>query len=239
MSQALSKSPASIAIRGCAGVRSLAAGLCAAASLFLVAPVQAALVQTSFANGSLGITVNRPAQSGQSTRAGGFTGVFNGSAFLSYCIELTQQFSFGTSYNNYSVVPVATAPNTGAMGATRATDLAKLVAAHFADSFTSTVKSAAMQIAVWEIVYETGSAYDVTTGAFNVNASAGNVNSARSQANLWLAGLPSLTAAAPIIALSSPDRQDFITVVPVPPSVALFAGGLLFGLWGVRRRQAS
>lgn len=220
------------------GWRLFAAVLCLTATFGTTAPASAALVQTSFANGSLNVTVNRPGQSGQSVGAGGFTGSFNGAAFLSYCIELAQSFSFGTSYNNYSVVPLASAPNTSPMGAAKAMDLALLVGKNFTDSFTSTVKSAAMQLAIWEIVHETAASYSVTGGAFNVNAGNANVNAARTLANTWLSEIPGLTVAAPMIALGSPTRQDFITVVPVPPSIALFAGGLLFGLWSVRRRVA-
>ncbi|MCE2946727.1 MAG: hypothetical protein ACK515_00015 [bacterium] len=220
-------------------LRALALSACVVATLSVSAPASAALVQTSFANGSLNVTINRPGQSGQSTSAGGFTGVYNGAAFLSYCIELAQNFTFGTSYNNYSLVPVASGPNTSPMGPTKAMDLAKLVAENFSDSFSSTVKSVAMQLAVWEIVHETSGAYGITSGTFNVNAGNANVNAARIQADTWLAELPGLTTLAPMIALVSPTRQDFITVVPVPPSIVLFAGGLLFGLWGVRRRRTA
>lgn len=212
------------------------AALSIVATLATSAPATAALVQNNWANGSLNVTLNQPFQSNQSTNVGGFTGVFNGAAFLSYCIELTQQFSFGTSYSNYSVVPVVSAPASLPMGAAKAMDLALLVGQNFTDSFTSTVKTVAMQLAIWEIIYETG-AYNVENGAFNVNASGGDVNSARTQANLWLSQLGNVQGS--MIALSSPDRQDFITtVVPVPTSAALLAGGLLFGLWGTRRRQA-
>lgn len=217
--------------------RALAAALCLATALSVSAPASAALVQTSFANGSLNVTLNRPGQSSQSTRAGGFTGVVNGSAFLSYCIELAQSFTFGRSYTNYAVVPLASAPNTSPMDATKAMDLALLVGKNFTDSFSSTVKTAAMQLAIWEIVHETEASYSVTGGLFNVNAGNANVNAARTLANTWLAELPDLTATVPMVVWGSPTQQDFITVVPVPPSIALFAGGLLFGLWGVRRRS--
>lgn len=217
--------------------RTFAGGLLIVAALASAAPASASLVQTSFANGSLNMTVNRPGQSGQGVSVGGFKGTFNGAAFLSYCIELAQSFSFGTTYNNYTVVPVASGANTSPMGPAKAMDLALLVAKNFTDSFTTTVKSAAMQIAIWEITHETSGTYNVTNGTFSVNSGNTNVNAARTLANTWLSEIPGLTVAAPMIALSSPTRQDFITVVPVPPSIALFAGGLLFGLWGVRRRR--
>ncbi len=221
-----------------AAIRAFAVVLCLAATLSFSTPSSAALVQTAFEKGSLSMTLNRPGQSNQQVRVGGFTGVVDGSAFLSYCIELAQSFSFGTTYKNYTVVPLQSAPNTSPMGATKAMDLALLVGKNFTDSFSTTVKTAAMQLAIWEIVHETASAYDVTSGFFNANAGNADVNAARALANTWLSELPGLTTMAPVIALGSPTNQDFITVVPVPPSLALFAGGLLFGLWGVRRRKA-
>jgi hypothetical protein len=218
------------------GVRALVAGVALAASVVVSAPASASLVQNSFANGSINVTLNRPGQAGQSTSVGGFTGVFNGVSFMSYCIELAQQFSFGTVYNSYSSVPVASAPNTSPMGPLKALDLSKLMAAHFATSFATTTSTAAMQLAIWEIVYETRTTYDVNSGAFEVTA---GDNAARNAANLLLASLPGLTATAPLTALGSPNNQDFITIIPVPPSIALFAGGLLLGLWGVRRRKVA
>jgi len=101
------------------------------------------------------------------------------------------------------------------------------------------VKSSGMQTAIWEIVYETGDTYDIMMRVFNVNAGNTTVNLARLLAGTWLDRLPGPTATAPMIVLSSPHRQDFITVVPDAPSLALFAGGLLFGRWSVRRKQQA
>jgi hypothetical protein len=201
------------------------------------------LRQTDFANGSATLTVTSPALNG-STNVGGFKGFYSAtsgallsSPLLSYCIELAQNFAFNTTYTDYSTVPVASAPNTipGGMNTTKATNLAMLFGnGRFADSFTSTTKSVAMQLAIWEIVYETaGAAYNVTSGAFSTAASG-----ITTQANNYLAAM-GLGQAAQIAALTSPGQQDFITVVPVPPSAALLGTGLLFGLWTMRRRRSQ
>jgi hypothetical protein len=223
-------------------VRTLASVTLAAGVFAASAPASADFMrQANFANGSATVTVTSPALNGQ-TSAGGFAGFFSAAAgtlmsspLLSYCIELAQNFNFNVTYDNYSVVPLASAPNTiiGGMGATKAFDLASLLGGgRFADSFTSTVKSAAMQLAIWEIVYEkAGDAYNVTSGAFSATAS--NV---RDQANVYLSQL-GVGGPAILAALTSPTNQDFITVVPVPPSAALLGTGLLFGLWTMRRRR--
>ncbi len=135
---------------------------------------------------------------------------------------------------------MASGPTTiaGDMGAARALDLARLARAFSASSFATTTQTAAFQLAVWEIIYETaGTPYDVNSGVFKV-LTAGDGTAARTQANTLLASLPGLTATAPLIALNSPTTQDWITVVPIPSSAVLLAGGLLFGLWGVRRTGA-
>jgi hypothetical protein len=215
----------------------LIAGVLVAASMLVAAPVKASLVQNGFINGSINVTLNRPGQSSQSVAVGGYTGLLNGAAFLSYCIELAQQVSFRTTYSNYTVGTVSGGPNTtvGGMGEAKASDIAKLSAAYFATSFATTTRTAAFQLAVWEIVHETLSAtYNVNSGSFAILSDTDH-GAARAQANTWLASLDSLTATAPMISLTSPTAQDFITaVVPVPSSAVLFAGGLLLGLWGMR-----
>lgn len=220
-------------------------------------PATAATVrQTGFANGQITFNLIRPdvnnTNSGNpvtqnSIRTGGFTGLLNGQAFLSYCIELLQTFHFNTDYT-YTVAPVASAPNThtatstnppAGMGAAKATDLSRLLGGFFAGSFATTVRSAAMQLAIWEIVYETpGGGYDVSSGGFRVSGNLKvNQSAAVTQANAWLAVLGSQPM-LPLEALTHPDRQDFITVVPLPPA-ALLLGTALLGIWGVARRRPA
>jgi len=90
-------------------IRLLVGAPCAASSLLVATQAAAALVQNSFASGSLHFTLNRPGQCGQSVSAGGFTCIFNGKAFMSCCIQLANDFRIGTAYANYTVVPVASA----------------------------------------------------------------------------------------------------------------------------------
>lgn len=220
-------------------------------------PATAATVrQTGFANGQITFNLIRPdvndtvpgdSVTQNNIQTGGFTGLLNGQAFLSYCIELLQTFRFNADYT-YTVAPVASAPNTHTatstnpppgMGAAKAADLSRLLGGFFAGSFATTVKSAAMQLAIWEIVYETpGGTYNVASDGFRVSGNL-NVNqyAAVSQANTWLAALSSQPM-LPLEALTHRHRQDFITVVPLPPA-ALLLGTALLGIWGVARRRPA
>ncbi len=102
-------------------------------------------------------------------------------------------------------------------------------------------ESAAFQLALWEIVNETGRALDVTTGAFYATVRSGGV---LTRANALLAGLDaSAERKYNLVFLEAKGTgQDLLTVVPVPvPASALLLLGALGGLGSVahrRRRRA-
>src|SRR5437764_8668310 len=93
-----------------------------------------------------------------STSAGGFLTVLNGGpAFESYCVDLYQYISFGTTYHDYTL-PGTTHVFTNASDYA---DLSKLYAR--AGVVDTSMKEAAFQIAAWEIAFDTSTVYTATS----------------------------------------------------------------------------
>ena len=156
-------------------------------------------------------------------------------SFTGYCGELTQVFSFGVDYNDYTKV-------TGASdyGAQKAIDLSRLFTA-FAGSVVDSATSAAMQAGIWEVIYEQGPSYDLTSGNFQLAPQSTTFMSAFNQVNGVLANLSSYSASYRIDVLQSPDHQDFVSgAIPEPGTWTMLAGGLaMLGFMAVRRRPRT
>jgi hypothetical protein len=196
---------------------------------------QAATVKlTSFTFPSANsVSVSTPNYSGQ---AGQFSGLLNGNSFVTYCTDLFQNFTFNTTYN-YSVVDGATA-----WGATRSQDLNRLMsAALFYSVPTNAAQSAAVQAAVWEVLYETSGTYDLNAGTFKANSGNATTQGYLSALNAaaW-ANLPNVPITHKVDQLYNRERQDFmvITAVPEPGTYAMMIAGLgMLGFIGRRRRN--
>lgn len=168
--------------------------------------------------------------------AGGFNAVFQSNSFTSYCVDLSQTFSWGSSF---AVTPYSAATF---FGSTRADAMNRLYTQHFTEVDTIT-ESAAFQLALWEIVQEGTSSYSLTNGngSFYVVSTASG-GSAVSLANTWLSGLASgPTGGYQLTVLHSATKQDQLmpTPIPEPETYAMMLAGLgLLGL-AARRRRAS
>jgi len=154
-----------------------------------------------------------------------------GTSFTAYCAELTQGFSFGVDYSYGQVTGLAY------FGAQKAADLSRLFTGA-AGFVTSKSASGAFQAAIWEIIYEPGSSYDLTSGAFK--AAAVNLLDVPSFTfiNSVLTNLGSYGANYRIDVLTNPRNQDFLVgTIPEPGTWALLVAGL--GVIGVvsRRRK--
>ncbi|QOJ13892.1 MAG: PEP-CTERM sorting domain-containing protein [Planctomycetia bacterium] len=163
--------------------------------------------------------------------------------FQSFCIELGQGVGDGVLF---SIVPLGNGPLPGTgtggpgvngpMGSAKAALIGELWARRHASIFTGTTsqqrdKAAAFQVAIWEIVYDDG--LNLDGGAFRENDSASWVDMAKT----WLGELngdPNYTTPG-LVALTHPNKQDQVTLIPEPTSLGLLAlGGV--GAWMRRRR---
>lgn len=216
-------------------VRSLAA---VAVSAALAAPALAAdtvRLDSYTYGGPSTVSVGIPSYSGG---AGQFSGVLNGNAFKTFCVEIGQVFSFGTTYNNYSVVAGATA-----WGASKATALNQLMSYAASNLLPSSQdNSAALQSAVWEIVNETGTSYGFTTGSFKASSGTASTQAALTALDGIWATLGTQTVTHYVDQLHSPTNQDFLVMAPVPEpeSYAMLLAGLgIVGAVARRRRSAE
>lgn len=156
-----------------------------------------------------------------------------------FCSELTE-FTDG-SFRKYDVKDVKDLPSSisGGMGATAADAIRKLYTAAAGAQFGDDTKSAAFQLAIWELVYDygTGSAApDLDTGGIKLNSTwasgnAGIVNQAKS----WLSAAHTGSYTyAPLVGLYNNGYQDHIFLIPLPAPLAMGLAGLA-GVLVIRR----
>ena len=206
--------------------------LALAAALAVAAPAFADTVNLSgfTFTPATSVTVSSPNYSGQ---AGQFMGLLNGNSFLTYCTDVLQTFHFNTTYTDYSVVDGVTA-----WGAQRSLDLDRLISQTDTEGLPiSAAMSAAIQSAVWEILYENSGTYDLAAGTFQATSADAATQEYLDTLN-W-AGLPNFAVTLHVDQLYSREHQDFLVTTPVPePSTyALFAAGLA-GIGFVARRRS-
>ncbi len=172
---------------------------------------------------------------GKIEEAGELAGLLNGSSFVTFCAELTQDFVLGTTYTDYSVISAAAA------GWSPATSTALDHAMSYflgAGAPTGPVSSAVAQSAIWEIIYETTGTYAFGSGGMKIAGSDPATTSALASFDF------STVLSAPITyhvsELYSESHQDFLVASPVPePSTyALILAGLA-GVGFVARRRAQ
>ncbi len=179
------------------------------------------LIGKGYANGSASFTTNLG-----SFNAGGFNGTWNAQAIEFWCIELTQTFSFNNAYTNYVAAP----ENTPVL-----TALGQLFTLAHASALSDANHSAAFQLAIWELVYDSDHSLQ-SPGAFYVTG--GNAT-ARNIAQGWLSSLgPNSPDTWNLIFLTSSTHQDFLGLrVPEPAPIALLALAMLAMIMVRRRRQ--
>jgi hypothetical protein len=161
-------------------------------------------------------------------------------SFQSWCVDIFHSFSFAVT--TVDVLKSATS----VFGATKANDLGRLytlAGGSVASTSTSAANSSAFQMAVWEIVNESGSLYDINSGAFKVSGTGSSI------AQGWLNALNTTSSSSAYTVniwsvtgqgASGLGAQDVAVFAPIPEPeiyVMLTAGLGLMGFVARRRRQ--
>ena len=179
------------------------------------------------------------------TELGGVDDVFS-----TYCIDIGNWVSKNHAYT-WTVVDLTDAPvpflySDGKMSAAEQSALQKLYGQSHAASLASAPAAAAFQAAVWEIVNESGSAWDISSGNFKATGiDATTVNTLLANSVSYDGPLPTLKA------LTSNCTQDQVFllpgygppppppyVIPEPVSLAMVVLSLS-GLGGYLRKRLA
>lgn len=166
---------------------------------------------------------------GGSPNAGGFLGTLDGDPFVFWCVELDQYFTFGNNYNYQMSLP-----NTPVFGL-----LGSLFTEAYDEALDDTTHSAAFQLAVWEIVYDSQN-LNLGGGSFYVTNNYGHATTV-ALAQQWLDGLANTPDNYDVYFLSNASHQNFITgrELPEPPALALVGIALMAGWWFTRRARGA
>ena len=197
-------------------------------------------------NGSAGVHISSPlsvnAQAGGFALKGDISGDSALESFTAWCVDITKSINLGYNYTVTNGTSLMTPTQIGNIQKLFNTALTGL-------NLTSAANSAGFQLALWELVYETGATFNVSSGGFA--ATSGNAG-AITVANSLLAGLLGpKTGNYTLSFLESYHHgsQNLVTGTPgkdeIPPVPVPAAGLLLFsalggaGLMSRLRRRAT
>ena len=164
-----------------------------------------------------------------------------GQNFDAFCLEPDQEFP---SLPNvpYTVVDLESAPpegsSIGTMGAAKANLVRELWGRFRAAVGTDNTKAAAFQMALWELVADTGK--NLAAGAFVADTSSATGLAVKNQAQTWLDQVNGAGPKANLLALTSPVDQDQIFECPAKPPTTPLKPGMTatIGFWHNKNGQA-
>ena len=203
------------------------------------------LEATGFVTGYQNVTLHSPNfVLGPTVHAGAFE--LNPPAGVeAYCIDIFQTLSFGTKYTDYTKTTLAADGN---ITAARKSEIAELFHGFYDTSLTSSTNSAAFQLALWEILYETSSTLnvdgsDAADRGVNYATTPNTPSSVITIADTWLANLGKFSNDLDGFTLyRSAYHQDLISYqghVPEPASLSLLVAGLGVVTAVARRRRKA
>jgi hypothetical protein len=178
---------------------------------------------------------------------------YNTNKFVSFCVDLSDNIGVPSGTKVWDVVSLGDAANTpsGPMGDQRAAALALLLGSNDPGSggslndyrnLSTDVERAAMQVAVWEVAFETPStagSYSLSTGnAKFTTTGSGDSATILSTAQGYLDNMTVGISMGGLVGLTSTETQDFIGQVPIPAAAWLF-GSALIGAVGLGRRKPT
>lgn len=159
-------------------------------------------------------------------------------SFIAYCLDIYDNMK--TAGYTLETNPLALPISHNTMTLAKETAIERL-ASNDLSLVHDAKTSSAFQLAIWEIMAETGPGYDVNAGTFHVKNDADGANTL---ANTWLANLGTKTPTMKLEVWRANEQgstQDLAVFAPVPEPTSWAMGLLGLGALGtlVRRKSAA